>query len=793
MPLQPGQRTPYDFCLSDRRSKQEWLFKLDGGGRAIDRTPMSDDTGGIYLRAVGKKIGDFDEQRSWKSGRGNVYLTDDPASYYDGLNIWSLLTNQLTPTLQWAWATGYRVADMDMPGSVWFRSSIPGTGNERYMAVKFAAGASYSADKCWIWLKRVGNPGTLTMELCSDNAGNPGTVLASATLTAANVSDIVSICYPFNWASTVSLTASTNYWVKVYGASTDSSPHHWEIGCSPSGSNGKTSSDNSSWAGDAFSPFFRVTDADTARRWFFYGDENGFYAVDKKDSGNSQHYTIGGTNPTLTENTSTGLATVSGKPVIASGYHFFPQGDGASGAAIRRWNGTQWRSEATANKATLLTKGFSPTDGAVIWKVLSRTFAQDGATAKVGIMRANSTKNDGTPLTWAADASNMLAFGNIIRIGSTTNGITGIYNWGGSGLFVWKSSSMWVVVSDKVREWDFDGGKFVTPVNGQAAIAASQFLYFNWAHTTKRIFGSTIDDILQSTTSPGMPAGREGVFSAYCSYSGWVFGAIDAGVDGTSSIWVWDERGWHEIFRAPAVGMRIRDVAIQPRTDNAARLWFDCGGDVLYMTLPKFKYGPTDDPTCKYQHEGVVVSSTIDMGAASKLPKFIRELTATTEHLNGQGIRIEVDYQVDDNIGSDSWVHAESFLHSPEDTVKLFVGGITQFRYRLRMMTNNVGVPPVVRGVVPTGYARSPFRWVWSVRVVVGDSVAPGGVKVNRNDLDAWLTEAAIIPGRVYMTSKWPILNGYYVIVGIPTTNPISIPSTGIGEKDTYTFTLVES
>ena len=85
-------------------------------------------------------------------------------------------------------------------------------------------------------------------------------------------------------------------------------------------------------------------------------------------------------------------------------------------------------------------------------------------------------------------------------------------------------------------------------------------------------------------------------------------------------------------------------------------------------------------------HEGVITSSTIDMGTASNLPKFIKELTMTAKNLNGAGIRVEVDYQLDERIGEDgyaNWINLELFTHSPEDTVDVGAA-CTQFRYRLR-------------------------------------------------------------------------------------------------------------
>jgi hypothetical protein len=193
------------------------------------------------------------------------------------------------------------------------------------------------------------------------------------------------------------------------------------------------------------------------------------------------------------------------------------------------------------------------------------------------------------------------------------------------------------------------------------------------------------------------PYGREGVDAAYAPYLAWLFVAKDAGDSGTSSVMMFDGLYWHEFARAWAAGKRIRDVAIQVVSGGRNRLWFDCGGDTCYIELPSNKGNPLDDTGVRYMHEAVVESCEIDMGSASKLPKYIESLTATTKNLNSQGIRIDVDYQMDDGIGLtgiNNWMEAGSFYKSPEDTVKIREGNLNKFAYRLRLQTDNSATPP---------------------------------------------------------------------------------------------------
>jgi len=179
------------------------------------------------------------------------------------------------------------------------------------------------------------------------------------------------------------------------------------------------------------------------------------------------------------------------------------------------------------------------------------------------------------------------------------------------------------------------------------------------------------------------------------------------------------------------------------------------------------------------------------MGTASKLPKFIKALTATTANLNGSGIRVDVDYQVDDKIGKTgygNWITTNPFTQSSEDTVNIGES-CTQFRYRLRLQTDTAGTPPDVKGVVPSGHARGVYKWIWTFSVITG---VGGRKKVNRDEFDDWLYRAGREPGRIRMTSKYKSLHGYDVIVAPPRTRIIKPPIKNKQEVDIYEFTLTE-
>ena len=237
MPLSIGEESEFDICLSDQRTGIEYYFK---GLSRPSRRYISDDAQNIYLRAEGKKIGDFDEQRSWQGGRGNEYFSEDSSGFFDS-NCWTLGGFVLLP-LKWRFGTVYRTVYSTLADSVSWRSLL--TDTSEYVNLPATTGA-ITADACWLWIRRRGTPSDLTLELCSDTAGEPGSVLKTVTLAATDISDTTAVFHKFDWTTTQALSAATTYHIKVYGGANSDESNHWDVGVDASGSSSTTSGDGS--------------------------------------------------------------------------------------------------------------------------------------------------------------------------------------------------------------------------------------------------------------------------------------------------------------------------------------------------------------------------------------------------------------------------------------------------------------------------------------------------------------------------------------------------------------------
>lgn len=760
---------PFNMVLQDRHSRGSWYFQLDGRPSV---TWLTGEQFSIVLNSEGRRIGDFDEQRDWSGGRGGERFSDDPSRYRDAREAWTWTPGYLFPSLQWQISSGYRDAEMALVGSKSWRGLY---GSTQSISRTVTASASSNRAKVWLWVRRVGTPGTMTVELRTNDSGSPSsTVLKTVEITTADITDTVSVLQEFEFSSVQAVTSSTVYHVVACGADADSDLNHWEVAVDVTGTSSKYSAsgagDAGSWTTADFSMYYRLTDAEIDRRWWFFIYSNNLYKVSNEST--TKLYKWNETDDDWDEITGHGLTTVTGRPVEAGGFCYFPCGDTT---AIRVYNGTNWDAQTIASGrgcATGLAVGYSEADGKTqIWRYNNATVSGGTTTGlKVSVSRADLVS------AYTTD----LSFRNSVYIGDTSTPINGI-DVVNNTLWVRKSNEIGNVTNDRYVELSYGIKKTPSLTNGIAFASWNGFVFYNWLHSTQRVFSGTVDNV----GGKRYPYGREGVDSAYTTYMGWMFIAKDAG-DGVSSVILYDGLNTHEFARGWFAGRRIRDVFLQPVTDARARLWFDCGGDSVFVELPLKKDNPIDDALVKYMHEAVIESSEIDAGTASKLPKFIKEMTATTKNLDKDGIYIDFDYQLDDKVGSTEWRSGRPFLESPEDTIQIGEGNLRRFAYRLRLHTDDQLVPPVVRGIVPNGFARAPMRRILECNVRVKDTTL-NGRPIKASDVINWLEEAAQGAYLVHVHSSFSQYDDFDCVLAPPNIYPIKATP----ETDAVTFTLV--
>ena len=713
----------------------------------------------------------FAEQRTWEGGRALEFFTDDQTRYLDSKGAWTLTPGKAAPAPQWFYGVGYRpnLSQFVLPGNVTWR---PLYGENTHVDRKVTMSATITADKVYVWIRRIGDPqNNLTLRLRSDDgSGSPDTVLKTTTVNTDDIDDHLSVLQVFDHATTQSLTSGTAYHIEVYGDSADDRDNHWEIATDADVEDGLVSEDGSTWTATTYSIYYRIVGADVKAYHLPFVLDQQLYFVSVYSDGTASRIWMNGkrgiatagaattitdsantfgtasefvnakvkiirgtgagqvrtivshTNTVLTVATwdvnpdatsqyiiyqtarfvevgTTGLATVTDVATY-NNLAYFAQGEATNIRQMRydpATPGHAFQDDGT-NKATLLEAAYLSTGpNGVIWRANNDATAAGANT----VSRANM-------VAWGSDHT----FGTAIKAGNGDYPITNIleHSSGTSArLAVFKTGENGFIDTDKWYRENINIASFVERTNGVAAKIHGLYKVFNWSNSVERQYGEAVDDI-DPNREAGLPAGRQGYISCVETHPvGLLFG-IDAGDDGTSSVLFFDGFNYHEIFRAPEMGKRIRSLVWQPNEEGKKYLWVGCGDDLIYLEFPRWTRNPLEDPTQKFMHEFSIVSATFDLGNSS-IYKVWKDIAFVTKNLDGSHIKIVLDYQTDTDIDTDTWtkIDAAEIRTSPSDVAKIMVGEAQQLRYRIRCYTNDATVPPIINGITVKARGQLPF------------------------------------------------------------------------------------
>lgn len=238
--------------------------------------------------------------------------------------------------------------------------------------------------------------------------------------------------------------------------------------------------------------------------------------------------------------------------------------------------------------------------------------------------------------------------------------------------------------------------------NGKAVGTADVYLMWGWLNGLQRYYNTQLEG-KGPDHDEGLPENMRGRVSQILSYPSNTFISIDAGDDGYSSVMMFNQNGWHNIYRAPNKGERIHDLAFQPIYGNRPdRLWMNVGDDLIWLAMPSKVLYALHDPNAEYTHESVVVSSWISGGMAEVM-KLWQSLSIMADYLDGVNCWVEADYQLDDE---EAW---HPIPNNPYDTSpqqeedfageKESING-KKLRYRLRLQTTDMHKTPKVNVVL---------------------------------------------------------------------------------------------
>ncbi|UYN91871.1 MAG: hypothetical protein KIT70_11000 [Anaerolineales bacterium] len=766
----PGATAPsHELSLSD--GVLTWGLRLEGGAAGIKESVLT--PSGLRLNWV-SGFGAWEpglaqiEQRDWSGGRGSVrFSTQAARRYFDSQDAWTLTPGRLHAAPQWRYASGLRAAAQRLPGDVSWQSLI---GAQRSLAAAFTVGAGgLAARHARVWLRRVGSPGELALQLHADAAGQPGAVLPGSihAITQADVSDVVNRLHSFDVSGYSTPLSAGLYHLSLRGAAADNASNHWEIGVQPRASGGHSSPDGSAWAAAL---------TDTNKNWPVDHWAGAWVRILVGKGAGQARYIITNTVSTLT------VAAWDLSPDSTSEYAIYatPHWQDISPVSGDMIDGTV-KDVAVLNGQALLAQGSVP-----ILRVRfnpsasppKHEFDDDGSNTADLLhvfqhsefgpqvwrgFSATAEVSRAAPSAWLTP----LSFGSAIKLGADGQLLHKLLDYN-SQLWGVKANSLWVVErSEHVARHNL--GIEAQPQLSPAppALVWQDKLWLGWGGSLLATGASGLADF-GPARGEGLPSGRGGRLAALAPLGpGRLAAALDAGA-GHSSVLVFDGEAWHELLRAPQPGARIRGLHWQHCPGTAPRLWVDLGGDLACIQLPANGDNPLGDAAMRFQHEGVLVGSTIDM-EATLLPKFLTQLSLVSRDL-GEGAQVELDYQVDGEIGGPRWRQAGGFYSSPVDTLALNTGQIYAFRPRLRLLSQRASQPATVEATLLEGFARTPQKYQWELHVRLAELQLDGGGGLEPHPAAflAWLRRVARSAARIRLRSVWSALDDTYVIIEAP-------------------------
>lgn len=754
-PRASGQNPQYHVKLTDGVNTVGILAAA--GGRpsvgAIRRFPRGP---GVERKSV--------KQQTWIGGRGNLRFATDTSRFADSGFVVTTVPGQLISGPQARYATGFRTATQSLPADtfVWHTLYNGGSGNflaAKYLTRSFTPSSSYTADRLALWIERHGTPGTLTVELCSNNAGAPGTVLKTVTVDTSTITDTLLVIYPFAISGGQALTSGTTYWLKAYDTAGTLSDH-WRIGCAVSG--GKNSNDGSTWV-SAPGLYYRVDDNthSTAGEGRFFEYKRALYLVTALESGGAAKLYLNGdrglangtqstttlkdTAKTWTTNQWAGCVVLFTQGVNKGKWRTISSNTsdtltitpalavacaaGSGGTQYVILGSDQW-TEITSTglsgpvTAVAVAKGFvyfAQGDGTTIRRfreydnagTWTRQFADDGSN-KATLLQTFTT--GGTTYVYRANNSDVtfsrapgatswtdLSFETAQPAGDSEGQITSLTAYDNS-VKIGKEDA---VGQDKDYKWS----DLPVPIsagrdehNCVNMKGWNVYLYFPYMEGLERLYGTTVDDI-GPNRDQGLPAGRRGRIADFVPIHQYAYAALDAG-DGYSSVLMTTSPGgdWHEIYRAPQAGRPIRSLFYQSVPGQSNRLWFFEGWDIGYVLRERDTQSPLNDGNMRYAPEGYVVTAWIDLDTP-ELDHYFDELRLFSQQLGDDYTgSVAVDYQVDNDTAWTAFPPNPdngaiyTFTISPYQRAAVGDGTVTgrRARFRLKTLTADLSKPVVV-------------------------------------------------------------------------------------------------
>ena len=486
----------------------------------------------------------------------------------------------------------------------------------------------------------------------------------------------------------------------------------------------------------------------------------------------STEFAVIGTE-TWTEITGHGLTTAVTDVMVVNDIVYFAQGESVKLRRMTCYNNSgAWAFKfAEEDYYATFMELIQKEDGTLrIWRAL--------ATA--------STVSSSAVAAWQDSTAKILSFGSDITCGNTMYRINGLVAYGTPRIpYVLKEDGFGAIsndIYDQVPLAEF--AAVADDNNGRANLQRGVYLYLTLLNGVERYYEGRLDDI-GPNRDLGLPNNRNGVVSSMLAYPGRMYASIDHPT-GYSAVLVYNDVGWHEIYRS-SLGARIYTMDVQVLDgDRCDRLWIAQEGTITWLPIaidPKKQDDYTYNPT------GSIETSWINSNF-KEIKKYFSSIEIFSEGLTAGAQYVRISYKVDDD--DDDWTEIDDDVdESPSQEIEFPNHAVYGKRIKIKLVlyTTDTSSSPRIKGITIKPVTRLPLKKSWSMTFRVDDSIHDlQGIQSELDgydlmaQLESW-ADSNTTPTPLLMNVPHLLFNNKYVFIEPESLRPIQW-ITGDNKKD---------
>ncbi|MFA5378099.1 MAG: hypothetical protein WC455_20270 [Dehalococcoidia bacterium] len=326
-----------------------------------------------------------------------------------------------------------------------------------------------------------------------------------------------------------------------------------------------------------------------------------------------------------------------------------------------------------------------------------------------------------------------------------------------------------------------------SPDNGRAHEDYDGYLAFSF-HKGVMLYYGTTQKYLGPDVDAGMPSDRKGTAVDFVSWGDRLYVAYDGGYSNYSSVLCYHSNGWHEVYRSPTTGKRIRNIFIESIPGRETqKLWISMGADLISVPIARNPFEVVKSSAefdMRFASEGTLETSFMYTGRR-ELQKFFNTLKVWVENVSAGNYYVEADYKLD---GDSTWTAVSGDF----DTVpveEILLSSATpptskgkRIRVRLHLVTNDNTKTPRVKVIALEMVAFSKVKYGYAFYYCPADGQnnldlkdVPDTTFANTNaiftKIDSWASNATPLT----LNCIFAPYNGKTVIINPMQTAPMSL------------------